>query len=189
MRYRAGSWTAFIEKQIDCPVGSKKMQEETTAISGQRSGFIWCVLPKNISSRQWNRITAIGKRTAGMGKNGPGSNERRGTASVRPLQILMKSVRELKNVFLKTFLKTPPSAVVEKADLVTCFQAIHLIACFRTMKNSFIWSFIIKIIDRNGIGITVITINSQNTAAGTTKQRFCERLPWFHFSFYELLWT
>ena len=64
-----------------------------------------------------------------------------------------------------------------EAYLVAPLQGIDLMPCPCAMKDDLIALSVIKEVDRNGIGITVITINSQNTTAGTTKQRFCERLP------------
>ncbi len=41
------------------------------------------------------------------------------------------------------------------------------------MKNNLMCVFIIQIIYRYRIGITIITINCQNAASRTTKQFFC----------------
>ena len=59
-----------------------------------------------------------------------------------------------------------------KANLVTCSQRIHLMTCFCSMKNNLLGVFIVQIINRYRIGITIITINRQNATSRTTKQFF-----------------
>ena len=59
-----------------------------------------------------------------------------------------------------------------KANLVTCSQRIHLMTCFCSMKNNLLGVFIVQIINRYCIGITIITINRQNATSRTTKQFF-----------------
>ena len=59
-----------------------------------------------------------------------------------------------------------------KTNLVTYFQTIHLITCFCSMKNNLICVFIIQIINRYSIGITIITINRQYATTRTTKKFF-----------------
>ena len=52
------------------------------------------------------------------------------------------------------------------------------------MKNNLMCVFIIQIIYRYRIGLTIITINCQNAASRTTKQFFCCIYTDFIFLFF-----